>query len=461
MAIAKLGVLGLTNVKVCSPYGGMSKIVHFPRWAEVLSVSNLESKEREGFKVTIRWYLSWCARNSVGCSVQSAQDFVDWAQVEKQANEWMVERWKSAIRWFFVTAKVQARGEAALVSPSPVESSELKVGSSSENDTDAERIEARTEDEVSILKLMRRRGMALKTERTYVRWYRDFVKHSGVQRGAVMKAEQVKSYLDYLAMKRSIASSTQKQALNALIFVAREVFELEIGDIGDFVRAKNRKKIPVVMTKEETRDFFAQLKGEKLLMAKLQYAAGLRVSELMRLRVQDLDLKRNQVVVRCGKGGKDRVAPLSEKLVADIEAHLRVVRALFEEDLQNPELAGVYLPEALARKHKNAGKDWRWQWLWPSREISKDPRSGLLRRHHVLDRVYQAAVRQAGIDAGLNKRITSHTLRHSFATHLLEDGVDIRTVQDLLGHASVETTQIYTHVMQKPGVGVRSPLDSL
>jgi len=433
----------------------MPKVINFPRWAEVLTSSNLEPRECKGFKVTIRWYLSWCARNSVGCSVQSAQDFVDWAQAEKQPSEWVVERWKAAIRWFFVTAKVQARGEVPSTSSTPGQ------GYASANDTDAERIEARTEDEVLILKVMRRRGMALKTERTYMRWYRDFTKFTGVKAGSAMTAPEIKRFLDYLAMDRAVASSTQKQALNALVFVAQQVFELDLGEIGDFARAKNRKKVPVVMTKDETRDFFSKLKGEKLLMAKLQYAAGLRVSELMRLRVQDLDLKRNQVVVRCGKGGKDRVAPLSEKLVANIEAHLLLVRTLFEEDLQKPELAGVYLPEALARKHTNAGKDWRWQWLWPSRELSKDPRSGRLRRHHVLDGVYQAAVRKAGIDAGLNKRITSHTLRHSFATHLLEDGVDIRTVQDLLGHASVETTQIYTHVMQKPGVGMRSPLDSL
>lgn len=472
----------------------MEKIVKFPRWAEVLADSSLEPKEREGFKVTIRWYLSWCARNSVGCSVGSARDFFEWAEAEKRPNAWMVEQWKSAIRWFFVTANAQAKGEAP---PVPVESREWKLrnggdgvhsydgndtstsrsqggasphsaeqapaipGFSSENDTDAERIVARSEDESSILKVMRRRGMALKTERSYIGVYRSFVRQSGVTRGDGIKAKHLKSYLDYMAMERAVSSSTQKVALNALVFVVREVFELDLGEIGEFVRAKNRKKIPVVMTKEETRDFFAELEGEKLLMAQLQYAAGLRVSELMRLRVQDLDLKRNQVVVRCGKGGKDRVAPLSEKLVAAIEAHLVKVRALFEEDLQNPELAGVYLLEALTRKHKNAGKDWRWQWLWPSREISRDPRSGVLRRHHVLPQVYQSAVRKAGIDAGLTKRITSHTLRHSFATHLLEDGVDIRTVQDLLGHASVETTQIYTHVMQKPGVGVRSPLDSL
>lgn len=279
--------------------------------------------------------------------------------------------------------------------------------------------------------------------------------------GRSITAEQLKLYLNYLAMERAVASSTQKQALNALVFVAQEVFELKVGEIGDFVRAKNRKRIPVVMSKDETRRFFSKLKGEKRLMAQVQYSAGLRVSELCRLRVQDLDMERNQIVVRCGKGGKDRIAPLSERLIDALKEHLEEVRELFEIDLKNVELAGVYLPEALARKHGNAGKNWRWQWLWPSREISTDPRGEARRRHHVLPNAYQRAVSDAGKLAGLNKRITSHTLRHSFATHLLEDGVDIRTVQDLLGHASVETTQIYTHVMQKPGVGVRSPLDSL
>ncbi len=443
------------------------KVLHFPRWAEVLKSSELPEQTQGNFQVTIRWYLSWCQRNSMMCSVDSAREFIDWAQAEKSANDWMVERWKEAIRWFFQTGKAQGAQALAKDTASSGQGNLAKRSYSpgkhyeSLNETDAERVEARTEGEGAILELMRRRGMALKTERHYLLWYRDFLRQTGLKSGEPMEASRIKDFLSYLAMERSVASSTQRGALNALVFIAEQVFKMELGDIGDFVRSKNRKRIPVVMSKEETRAFFAQLKGEKLLMAKLQYAAGLRVSELMRLRVQDLDLKRNQVVVRCGKGGKDRIAPLSEKLISEIERHLQGVRELFEQDLLNPELAGVYLPEALARKHKNAGKDWRWQWLWPSREISKDPRSGLRRRHHVLDGVYQAAVRKAGIKAGLNKRVTSHTLRHSFATHLLEDGVDIRTVQDLLGHASVETTQIYTHVMQKPGVGVRSPLDSL
>ncbi len=308
---------------------------------------------------------------------------------------------------------------------------------------------------------MRRRGMALKTERSYLRHYRDFVKRGGLKGGDGIRASEVKAYLDYLAMERAVASSTQKGALNALVFIAEQVFESAVGDIGDYVNAKNRKRIPVVMSKGETRRFFAVLQGEKLLMAKMQYAGGLRVSELMRLRIKDLDLERGQVVVRMGKGEKDRVAPLSEKLVSELEAHLAEVRELFEADMGRDDLAGVYLPEALARRHSRAGQDWRWQWLWPSREIPTDPRSGLRKRHHVLDGVYQESVRQAAIRAGLNKRVTSHTLRHSFATHLLEDGVDIRTVQDLLGHKSIETTQIYLHVMQKPGAGVRSPLDAL
>ncbi|MFQ3270689.1 MAG: integron integrase, partial [Lentimonas sp.] len=442
---------------------------------------------------------------------------------EKKANDWVTERWREPIRWFFQTAKAQTAlctefgsesGSATLKAAQSgttrpdVEqagsnlkevvpgcgSGELNSAPSGASitgrrrssgdgeanacataevvnprwdgygvlcDADGERMIARSEDEAAILKVMRRGGKALTTERTYMRWYRDFLRDSGVSRGADMKAEQVRSFLDYLAMERAVASSTQKQALNALVFVAEKAFELELGDIGKYVRAKNFKKIPMVMSQDETRRFLAKLRGVKLLMAKVQYSSGLRVSELLRLRIQDVDLERNQIVVRVGKGRKDRVVPLSEKLIDALKEHMEGVRELFELDLNDVGLAGVYLPEALARKHRNAGKDWRWQWLWPSRVVSTDPRSGLRRRHHVMPQVYQAAVSKAGKLAGLNKRITTHTLRHSFATHLLEDGVDIRTIQDLMGHASVETTQIYLHVMQKPGVGVRSPLDSL
>lgn len=446
-------------------HAGM-KTIHFPRWAEVLKASDLSAELCESYKVTIRWYLSWCHRRGVGCSVESAHNFVDWAIKEKSPRAWVVERWKEAIQWFFLSAKTHAGGGYNESEPSTVGKQVAPSGKARDwqrRDLESEeRLEAATEDERRILAVMRRMGRALRTERNYVGWYRDFVRQSGLADGSLISASMVKAYLDYLAMERAVSSSTQKQALNALVFIAQEVFELKLGEIGEFVKAKNHKRIPVVMSKAETRQFFAKLKGERLLMAKVQYAAGLRVSELCRLRVQDLDLERNQVTVRSGKGGKDRVAPLSERLIGALRAHLDEVRELFEGDLQRADLEGVYLPEALARRHGNAGKDWRWQWLWPSREISEDPRSrGALRRHHVLPNAYQRSVSAAGKSAGLTKRITSHTLRHSFATHLLEDGVDIRTVQDLLGHKQIETTQIYLHVMQKPGVGVRSPLDSL
>lgn len=412
---------------------------------------------------SLGWYLGWCRQYEVGCSVSSARAFVDWVRKEKGADDRLVEQLKTAIQWYFVEGKRQVQP----ISPcKPSEKNLTRKLSVTRNTCGRlgaiqKHLPASSGDEKRILSLMRRRGMALRTERSYIRWFRDFLKQSGLCSGAEITALNLKSYLSYLAMDREIASSTQKVALNAIVFVAREVFEIDLGEIGDFCRAKNRKRIPVVMSKVEIRRFFEQLSEEKLLMAKLQYASGLRVSELVRLRVKDLDLERNQIVVRCGKGDRDRVAPLSGLLVDALKKHLEGVRRLFEVDLDNRDLAGVYLQEALARKYSHANKDWRWQWVWPSREVSRDPRSGLKRRHHVLDRVYQSAVRRAGIQAKLNKRVTTHTLRHSFATHLLEDGVDIRTVQDLLGHKNIETTQIYLHVMQKPGAGVRSPLDLL
>jgi len=445
------------------------KSVHFPRWAEVLSGVDLDGHVRESYEVTIRWYLSWCAKQGLTCSVESARSFVEWAAREKAASDWMVERWKEAIRWFFMSAKSQVGiGGKASSTRAPVYGGEDAGNNFSkrmrearmERDLEAEEpILAATKDEARILAVMRRRGMSLRTERSYVRWYRDFLKHAGGD--VTMTAAGVKSYLDYLAMERAVSASTQKGALNALVFVAREVFEVELGEIGEFVRAKNRKRIPVVMTKKEMRSFFGELSGEKLLMARVQYASGLRVSELCRLRVQDLDAERGQLVVRSGKGNKDRVAPLPLVLKKELDAHLAGVRELFECDLESGDLAGVYLPEALARRHSNAGRDWRWQWVWPSREISRDPRSGLQRRHHVLPNSYQRMLVAAAKKAGLSKRVSSHTLRHSFATHLLEDGVDIRSVQDLLGHSNIETTQVYLHVMQKPGAGVRSPLETL
>jgi integron integrase len=267
----------------------------------------------------------------------------------------------------------------------------------------------------------------------------------------------VGAFLSELAVRRRASPSTQKQALNALVFLLREALHREVGEIA-FRRAAPRERMPVVLSREECGRLFGALEGTMRLMAELMYGSGLRLMELLRLRVHHLDLARRQIKVAGGKGDKDRVTMLPERLVAPLQAHLERLRAWYAED-RAAQLPGVWLPENVAHKYPKAGDRWNWQWLFPSRETSIDPVTQRRRRHHVIDSTFQNNIRWAAERAGIDKRVTPHVLRHSFATHLLESGADIRTVQELLGHESVETTQIYTHVMQKPGVGVRSPLD--
>lgn len=280
-----------------------------------------------------------------------------------------------------------------------------------------------------------------------------------------MGTDEVRAYLTHLATDLHVGASTQNQALNALVFLYREVLHQPLGDFADFARAQRPIRVPEVLSREETRRVLEALEEEFRLPLQLLYGSGLRVFELLRLRVKDLDLERRQIVVRDGKGAKDRVTMVPAKLVAALREHLARVRRQHEADVAAG-YAGVWLPEGLARKYSHAPREWPWQWVFPARSLTEgrqrpdapSPGSGLW-RHHLLPETLQRAMRAAVRKAGLNKRATPHTLRHSFATHLLDNGTDIRTVQDLLGHESVETTQIYTHVMQKPGLGVRSPLD--
>jgi integron integrase len=269
----------------------------------------------------------------------------------------------------------------------------------------------------------------------------------------------VGAFLNELAVGQRASAATQKQALNALVFLMQEGLKRELGKI-EFQRARPRERMPVVLTCEECGRLFGQLNGTTRLMTELAYGAGLRLMELLRLRVHHLDLDRGQLKVYGGKGDKDRITVLPGSLVAQLREHLGRLRVLYTED-RAAKLPGVWLPEGLARKYSRSGESWEWQWLFPSRETSVDPDSGVRRRHHLSDTPFQEAIRKAASQAGINKRVTPHVLRHSFATHLLESGTDIRTVQELLGHESVETTQIYLHVMQKPGLGVRSPLDAM
>jgi len=273
-----------------------------------------------------------------------------------------------------------------------------------------------------------------------------------------MGAAQVGSFLSDLAVQHKVAAATQNQALNALVFLYGQVLHLELGQIGEIQRARRPEHLPVVLTRAEVERLLAAMAGTHQLMAQLLYGAGLRLMECARLRVKDVEFEKNQIVVREGKGFKDRVTVLPAMVKDRLAEHLKRAKLLHDNDLA----AGggcVYLPYALKEKYPRADREWCWQYVFPAASLSRDPRSGTVQRHHANEQGLQRAVKEAVRLAAIHKPASCHSLRHSFATHLLEAGYDIRTVQELLGHASVITTQIYTHVMTKPGLGVRSPLD--
>jgi integron integrase len=307
---------------------------------------------------------------------------------------------------------------------------------------------------------LRVRGMATRTEQTYEHWLARFCAFHHWRPLAELEAADVAAFLEHLAVRRRVASATQRVALNALVFMFREVLGRDLGLGEGFTRAAAKHRIPVVLTPDEVRRVLARLSGRTRLMAALMYGTGMRVMECVRLRVQDIDFGFSQITVRNGKGGKDRVVPLPARLAAALKDHLAEVRRLHEADLREG-FGEVYLPPALARKYRGAARDWRWQYVFPAARLAVDVRSGVLRRHHIHQTGLQRAIREAARAAGIDKRVTSHTLRHSFATHLLQAGRDIRVIQELLGHADVATTMIYTHVLQKGGLGVQSPLDVL
>jgi integron integrase len=312
--------------------------------------------------------------------------------------------------------------------------------------------------ERALIKAIRERGFLWRTEQTYREWAVRFARFIAPRSPSAASGEEVAAFLSALAVNGRASPSAQKQALNALVFLMEHALSRELGEM-KFTRAYPKRRLPTVLTTGECISLFAQMEGTMQLMAQLAYGSGLRLMELLRLRVHHLDLERGQIQVFAGKGDKDRRTVLPQSIVPRVKAHLERLRRLWDEDRASG-LAGVWLPEGLEKKFSRAGETWEWQWVFPSAKPSNDPESGVVRRHHVSDAWFQRVLKDASRRAGLNKRVTPHVLRHSFATHLLESGADIRTVQELLGHTSVETTQIYTHVMQKPGLGVRSPLDA-
>ena len=396
-------------------------------------------------KKKLHYYLNWVAQLYVFCktdpgvTVKSDQITQYLKQLSKNHEDWQSQQASDAIHLYFF----YLRRKNVLEGTSESRPDELW--------------KLRTDEMIKILRLKHR---SASTEKTYLNWLRSFYRFLNGKSPEKLQSSDVKDFLTYLAVERRIAPSTQNQAFNAILFFYRHILDVEIDGLNDVVRARQRRRLPVVLTKQEVRDLFKNLNGINLLMARLIYGCGLRLRECLNLRIKDLDFRRFRLTIRSGKGDKDRETLLPEKLIDDLNTHIRQVWSQFNQDREN-RVPGVYLPYALQRKYPNAGKEWAWQWVFPSHKLSVDPRSKVVRRHHLHHSNLHRHIKRAVYKAGIVKTVSVHTLRHSFATHLLEDGYDIRTIQELLGHSSLKTTMIYTHVAGKNLMGVKSPFDQL
>jgi integron integrase len=308
--------------------------------------------------------------------------------------------------------------------------------------------------------IIRRKHYSIRTEQAYVDWIKRFILFHGKRHPTSLGATDIEAFLTYLAVERNVAAATQNQAQSALLFLYREVLGVQLPWLDGVARAKAPAKLPVVLTVDEVACTLDRLTGVHRLIGRLMYGTGLRILEALRLRVKDVEFACHEILVRDGKGSKDRVTMLPRGLVRPLRAHLKDVAITHRQDLEEG-FGAVWLPFALARKYPAAPREWAWQYVFPADRRARDPRGGAIRRHHVSDQSFQRAMRQAVQDAQIHKPATPHTLRHSFATHLLESGYDIRTAQELLGHSNVSTTMIYTHVLNRGGRGVVSPLDRL
>ena len=309
-----------------------------------------------------------------------------------------------------------------------------------------------------VREVIRMKHYSLRTEQAYVDWIKRYIFFHNKRHPADMAEAEIRAFISDLASKKQVAASTQTVALSAVLFLYREVLKKELPFIQGIERAKKAERRPVVFTRREIKEVLSRLDGVNYLVATLLYGAGLRLMDALRLRVKDLDFDRNEITIREGKGEKDRVTMLPQSIKAQLQDHLQKVKVIHDGDLRSG-FGEAYLPYALGRKYPKASKEFVWQYVFPSRVLSVDPRSGRKRRHHVSEEQVQRSVKNAIKQSGICKQGSCHTLRHSFATHLLENGYDIRTVQELLGHKDVRTTMIYTHVLNKGGRGVRSPLD--
>lgn len=483
--------------------------VMFENWSDELDLSNLPEKTRKRHRIIINWFLGYLKREHVGASVESAREFVDQLVETRKPEDWQVEQWGEGLNWFFKEAPQRRRVQDKRTSREDVSSCETKEasvapmqegqigrwssspqsearpcrsarkaipeGGDDSESTDGRRqyafTVAQVQDNVPIdpwyeetVRVLRVRHMAYRTEETYLGWIRRMERFLNDKEGLEAFGEaDLKRFLSYIAVEEGVAAGTQRQALNAGVFFLREVRKMELGDFSDYVKADPRKYYPVVYSKGEIKRLLDRVRGTWGLMARLQYGCGLRISEVCRLRVKDLDLERNKLYIRASKGDKDRCVPLPKSLKEPLVAHLTEVRKVHEAD-RAANVPGVFMPGALDRKMSKACQRWEWFWVFPMKSLSRDPRGekdAPKRRHHLLPRAYQKELSIAAVKAEIPKRSNSHVLRHSYATHLLENGTNIRTVQEFLGHTCVETTMIYLHVMEDQKDLTVSPLDGL
>jgi integron integrase len=433
--------------------------VSFPAWKQVLAAAPLDAALRAAYTREILGFLKYLKGARTAATVAAAREYLAWRERQGRGPA------REALRWFYREGGRGARSPDAGVAgaPEPRTSAPVNLPAGTHRNLRPMEPPPAGADlgvepwERDLIKAVRERGYLWRTEQTYREWAVRFARFIAPRSPYAAAGADVAGFLSALAVQGRASPSAQKQALNALVFLMQEALHRDLGQM-EFKRAYPKQRLPTVLSPGECRSIFAQLEGTARLMAELAYGSGLRLMELLRLRVHHVDLARHQLQVHAGKGDKDRVTVLPESLVPALREHLGRLRPQWQAD-RNFALPGVWLPEGLARKYPKAGVSWEWQWLFPTRRPVLDPATGIVRRHHVSDAWFQQALKRATAKAGLTKRVSPHTFRHSFATHLLEGGADIRTVQELLGHASVETTQIYTHVMQKPGLGVRSPLD--
>ncbi|WP_082351240.1 integron integrase [Desulfuromonas soudanensis] len=421
----------------------------------------------------LRWYLNWgeqFARWGKKGSLRerTLQDigrFLAWLHGLENIKPWQVTQASEALCFLYADflrqpwANPWPRFEftegATAMDPDPIEGARRLLFGDTPPATfsaEIEKVFERYRTEVRLL------HYSIRTERAYLSWIRRYIAFSRLRHPGELGAADVKDYLEYLAEEREVSASTQKQALNALVFFYGTVLKEPLGELGEFARAKKPMRLPTVLSRGEVLEVLEMMQGTPALMAGLLYGSGLRLMEGVRLRVMDIDFDLGQIMIRNGKGQKDRLTMLPERFREPLRQHLERIRALHREDLAKG-LGEVSLPPGKALQNTEAGREWGWQFVFPARAYSVDPRSRTVRRHHASEDSLQKAVRAAARRAGVTKPVSPHTLRHSFATHLLESGCDIRTVQELLGHRDVATTMIYTHVLNKPGLTVKSPAD--